>query len=291
MNNINLHIHTTYSDGGNTPAEIVAMLKDAGVRTFSITDHDTVEGNIEAAAHAKKHGLTHTNGVELSCCFADGEIGLDETWVIHILGYGFYLDSMENKLAELESKKHIMLRELFNLLAANGYNLELENIAQEGKIEERTYIAKELVRKGYAADNNEAFTEILNTDCYRPFAKYKPTIKDGIKIIHDSGGFAFWAHPFNVTRGGKRELSEGQVEILLQNMLEYGIDGMEVFYQQYTPGQIGWLSNEAEKYRLDKTVGTDYHNAGTGLAHSRETLAFNVIELNFGAEEEKSKKF
>ncbi|MDR3217095.1 MAG: PHP domain-containing protein [Clostridiaceae bacterium] len=78
---VNFHIHTTHSDGGKTPAEVVALLKAAGVRYFAITDHDKVAGNIEAATLAKEAELEHINGIELSCCFADGEIGLDESFI------------------------------------------------------------------------------------------------------------------------------------------------------------------------------------------------------------------
>jgi len=284
---INLHIHTTYSDGGNTPAEIVAMLKEVGVTTFSITDHDTTDGNIQAAALAKEHGLTHINGIELSCCFVDGEIGLDESWVIHILGYGFDLDLMRDKLAKLDNKKHTQLRELFDLLVADGYNIDFERIAQDSKITERTYIARELIYQGYATDGNEAFAKILNTGRYRSYAKYKPSIKEGIKLIHDCGGLAVWAHPFGVTRGGKKDLTEKQVTELLNDMRDYGIDGMEVYYQQYTSEQIVWLEKQAEAYKLYKTVGTDYHNSNVNLsqhpeyaeAKNRERLAFDVVEV------------
>jgi len=283
---INLHIHTTHSDGGDTVADIVAMLKDAGVTTFSITDHDTVEGNVEAAILAKEHGLTHINGIELSCCFADGEIGLDESWVIHILGYGFDLDLMRDKLVELENRKHKMLRELFDLLVADGYNLEFVKIAQDDKIAERTYIAKELIRQGYAADSNEAFAKILNTDRYRSYAKYKPSIIEGIKIIRSCGGLIVWAHPFGVTRGGKKELTQEQVYKLLFVLIHYNIDGIEVYYQQYTQEQVEWLRSHADTYCLYKTVGTDYHNASTDLikypeyaeAKKRESFAFDVVE-------------
>jgi len=288
---INFHIHTTHSDGGNTPAEIVSMLKDAGVTTFSITDHDTVEGNIEAAALADEHGLTHINGIELSCCFSDGEIGLDESWVIHILGYGFDLGLMQSKLADLDNNKYTQLRKLYDALVADGYNLDLDRIAPNGKIIERTHIAKELTRQDYAVDSNEAFAKILNIDSYRSYAKYKPSIKKGIKLIHDCGGLAVLAHPFGVARGGKKELLQEQVSQLLES-IGYSIDGMEVYYQQYTPEQIEWLSKQAETYNLYKTVGTDYHNAAVDLtkypeyaeAKKRERLAFDVVEPDTGVE-------
>ena len=270
---VNLHIHTVYSDGGNTPAEIVAMLKEVGVTTFSITDHDTVEGNIEAAALAKEHELIHINGIELSCCFADGELGLDESWVIHILGYGFNMDLMRKKLAEIDVKKHRLLRELFDLLVADGYNIELENVARDGRIAERTFISKELIRKGYATDGNECFSKILNTDRYRPFAKYKPSIKDGIEIIQSCEGLAVWAHPFGITRGGKKDLSNDQVSTLLPKMLEYGVDGIEVYYEHYTQKQIAWLKKRAEDHSLFKTLGTDYHNTNAGVPYNRDNLS------------------
>ena len=225
---MNLHIHTTHSDGGNTPAEVVAMLKEAGVTTFAITDHDTVAGSMEAAAAAKEAGLTHINGIELSCCFADGEIGLDESWVIHILGLGIDIELMRWKLAELEDRKQKLMHELFDLLVVDGYNIALEQIAQDGKIPERTAISKELIRKGYAANSNECFSKILNTKRYQSFAKYKPSIKEGIEIIHACGGLAVWAHPFGITRGGKKELTKHQVSELIKDMLAYEIDGMEV---------------------------------------------------------------
>ena len=292
---INLHIHTTHSDGGNTTAEIVAMLKEAGVTAFAITDHDNIDGNFEAAKLAKKYRLTYISGIELSCCFADGEIGLDESWVIHILGYGFDFGLMREKLSELENRKHEQMLELFNLLVADGYNIELERISQDGKIPERTAISEELIRNGYAVDDNECFSKILNTDRYRAFAKYKPTIKEGIEIIHACGGLAVWAHPFDVTRGGKKDLTQEQVSELLFKMLKYECDGIEVYYQRYTSEQINWLNNNAESFWFYKTVGTDYHNVPVDLVDltkypeytefkKRERIAFDVTLPDVGAE-------
>ena len=221
---INLHIHTTHSDGSNTPAEIVAMLKEAGVTAFSITDHDTVEGNVEAAVLAKEHGLTHINGIEISCRVGNNAIGFDESWGVHILGYGFDMDKMRIKLAELESKSS-------------------------------------------------------------PTAKYTPTIGEGVGIIYACGGLAVWAHPFDVMSGRSRlTLSEEQVYKLLFKMIDSGINGMEVYYQQYTPQQIELLNTHAQSYYLYPTVGTDYHNfrwdtskhPELKTAATRATIAFDV---------------
>ena len=287
---INFHIHTTHSDGGNTTAEVVAMLKTAGVAAFAITDHDKVDGNIDAAVFAKEYGLTHINGVELSCCFADGEIGLNESWVVHILGFGINLELMRGKLEELEQKRHERLLELCSLLVADGYDIDFKQITQKGRIPDRKSISKELIRKGYAANDDECYAKILNIERYRPFARNKPTIKEGIDIIHTCGGLAVWAHPFGLTRGGKKDLNQSQVSELLKNMLVYGIDGMEVYYQNFTPEQISWLNSFANRYELYKTVGTDYHGLPVDLAvppayselHRQDKIIFDIVAPDTG---------
>jgi len=274
--NINLHIHTTHSDGGNTPAEIIPMLKAAGITTFAITDHDTIDGNIETAVLAKKHRLTHINGVELSCCFSDGEIGQDASCTVHILGYGFNLELMQGELAKLKAHKQKQINDLFSLLVSDGYSLNIENIAHDGKIPARKFIANELIGNGYATSRDDCYKNILYTSRYIPFANCKPSIKKGIEIIHACGGLAIWAHPFDVTRGGKKPLSHDQVYKLLQKLREYAIDGMEVYYQKYTPEQINWLDNLAETFKLYKTIGTDYHNFYKDTKET-DVLAFDIV--------------
>ena len=285
--NINFHIHTEYSDGGKTVAEIVAGLKAAGVENFSITDHDQVRGNIEAAELAKRYGMTHINGVELSCCF-DGEVGFDESYVFHIVGLGIDIEKMQDELSrisfEKESKLWLLLTALCNdygrLIGCDGI------FSADHKIIERKSIAKALIKCGYAADMNEAFSKILNSDKYRHYAKNVPTIQEGLEIIKRCDGLAVWAHPFGVARGGKKDLTERQVTELSVKMLEYGIDGIEAYYQHYTAAQIKFLEALAGKYNLLKSVGTDYHGAPPDkvndpeyAAKVREQLYFEVDSI------------
>lgn len=262
--NVNFHIHTTRSDGGKTVAEVVEDLCKAGVGYFAVTDHDTVEGNPEAAKLALEYGLKHFNGIELSCCFADGEIGLDESWVCHIVGLGFNLEKMRVKLKQIEEEKDKRLRELFDLLVADGYNIELKRVTMSGKIPARKTISKELINKGYAANGDECYEKILNTDRYRKYAKAKPAISEGIQIVHDCDGLAIWAHPFGVSRGGKKELAEEQVRTLAKSMSFYNIDGLEVYYHKYTKEQILfleelWRMMHGADIQVFKSIGTDYH--------------------------------
>ena len=253
--NINLHIHTTHSDGAKSVEEIIEGLRAAGVDTFAITDHDCVDGNLEAEVLCKKYNMMRYNGVELSCRF-DGEIGLDESFTVHILGYDFDNEKMEQVLKEINIKREIALRELCDELAKSGYKLP------EIQVDDlkRTYLAKLLVNAGYFSSNEEAYKKCLNTDAFKRFARTYSTIKEGIallKVIVE--GVAVWAHPFTATRGNKVDLTESQVLELVEKMVEYGIEGIEVYCQNHTTDQTIFLENIAKKYNLATSVGTDYH--------------------------------
>jgi len=256
--NINLHIHTTYSDGKNTVAEIVDGLKNAGIKYFSITDHDYIYGNIEAAELAVKYDMKYINGVELSCCF-DGEIGFDATYVCHIIGLAFNYEKMSEELKKISAAKDAKMTELFDELVKNGLKLDENNVYTNGRIPERITIGYELVNKGYAKDINEAFLNILNSDKYRKFAQYLPSIKQAIKIIQSCNGIAVWAHPFGYARGGKKDITYEQVEELAANILSYGIDAIEVYYQEYSIEKINYLEQLANKMNKLKSIATDYH--------------------------------
>jgi predicted metal-dependent phosphoesterase TrpH len=275
---VNFHIHTTHSDGGKTPAEVVALLRNAGVEYFSVTDHDEVEGNIDAAKFAAEAGLKHINGIELSCCFADGEIGLDESWMVHILGLGIDVAKMREALTRIETEKDKQLRELFSLLVADGYNIEIKRVLINGKIPARKTVSHELINKGYAENGDECYEKILNTEKYRKYAKAKPTIKEGIAIIHACGGLAVWAHPFGVTRGGKKSLTAEQVPALLQSMKKYGIDGIEAYYHKYGAEQIRFLADLADANKLIKSIGTDFHCSPFDAERHPEYIALQRTE-------------
>ena len=257
---VNLHIHTTHSDGGKTVAEVVEGLRQAGVQYFSITDHDSVDGNVEAAKLAKKYGMKYCNGVELSCCF-DGEAGLDESYVFHIVGLNFDLLKMKTELQKILMNKEQRLINLAHELVKDGYGIDIDNLFRDGQVNARKNIAQELISKDYAKDMDEAFEKILNSDKYRSFARNVPTIKEGLEIIKRCGGVTVWAHPFGVTRGGKKDLSEKQVTELAKIFADYGFDGMEVYYQHYTAAQIKFLEMLANKHGFMKSCGSDYHGA------------------------------
>ena len=277
---MNFHIHTTHSDGGKTVTQIIAGLKEVGVNCFSITDHDCVKGNIEAAELAKQNGLTHINGVELSCCFC-GEIGFDATYVCHIVGLDIDIKKMQTELDKIIAAKDAKMAELFEELVADGYKLDRNKVYEDGRIKERKVIGYELVRAGYAVENNEAFSKILNSDKYRKYAENLPTIKEGIAIIHACGGLAVWAHPFGIAHGGKKELTKEQVTELSKKMLDYGIDAVEAYYQEYTAEQIRFLEELADEMKLPKSIATDFHGVDPAKEKDPEYMGKVIQEQLF----------
>jgi predicted metal-dependent phosphoesterase TrpH len=288
----NFHIHTRLSDGKWTVAQVVEEIARQDIEYFSITDHDRIDGNKEAATLALQFGLKHTNGVELSCGFG-GELGLDFSHGCHILGYDFDYDKMKKALQKIEQNKRGIIHQLFSALVSAGYKLPESCLFADGSFPKRTQIAQVLVAAGYASSANEAYEKILNSPSFLPFANNRPSIKQGIKTIKDCGGIAVWAHPFELTKGGKFELSRQQVKAMLPLMLSYGIDGMEVYYHniygQFSAEQICFLEGLANESKLIKSVGTDFHfpseSGNALLCYSMNPPAKNDMKRLF---EEKS---
>ena len=283
---VNFHIHTVFSDGGKTVGEVVQGLKDSEVQYFAITDHDCVDGNIEAAELAKANGLKHINGVEISCNFT-GEIPeLDESCNCHIVGLNFELGLMRKELERFTENKKRILGELLDRLISDGYDKIDKTAVCEDGIPERTKIAKELVKNGYVTGTNQAFVKVLNNEKYWDYVKVLPSVDDAICAIKRCGGIAVWAHPFGYSRGGKRDLKYEQVERLAQKLFsgENKPSAIEVFYQQYDKEQIDFLNGLAQKYGTLKSIGTDYHHNASYVADhpqaleqfQREKLFFDV---------------
>jgi predicted metal-dependent phosphoesterase TrpH len=255
----NFHIHTKYSDGGKTVPEVISAIKDAGLEYFSITDHDTVEGNFEAAEYAEKYNMHHFNGIEMTCQFSHGEIGLDDSCGCHILGLGIDADKLQKMLKIIWENKNTKARKLHELLVTGGYNLE-----PIYKKPTHNEIRNELIAKGYAKDKGDCNANILLKDAYRQYAFVNIDVRAAIQTIKECGGLAIWAHPFKVSRFGQRkELNNKQISELLDLLCGYGLDGIEAYYQHHsdcTSEQIMFFETLANSKKLLKSIGTDYHH-------------------------------
>ncbi len=239
---LELHSHTTCSDGSLTPAELVTFASEKGVKALAITDHDTMAGWNEAIATATPLNLEIVPGLELSTVYNGRSM--------HILG--FYPD--EAKLREplqerVEGRKrraHKMAEKLADL----GFPIQLPDMSG-AMAPGRPHIASALKAAGHVQSSNEAFDRFLKDDgpAYVPYEKF--TAQQGIELLLSCGAVPVWAHPF-IFRGGT-------VETILPELVEAGLMGLEVYHPTHSPSQTRKLEEYCTEYDLLMTGGSDYH--------------------------------
>lgn len=245
MSHIDLHLHTTYSDGMLTPREVVTSALSQGVTLLAITDHDEVGGILQAQAVARESGIRLISGVEINT-----EVGRED---VHILGYGFNADSplllaglAQRRQARLQRTGHMVAR-----LNAMGYPLELASvlhIAGKGSVG-RPHIARALVAAGFVSTPGEAFERLIGNRCpaYVPRPSYLP--EEAIKLIHTAGGITSLAHP------GKL----GDPMRIIRRLCEVGLDALEAYHSDHLPAVTERLLRWAAEFKLAVTGGTDNH--------------------------------
>ena len=258
---IELHTHTTYSDGILTPQQLVERAAKAGIKALAITDHDTLHGWDEAIATATLHNMEIVPGVELSTVHNERSL--------HILGYYPQRKLLEAPLAERLAGRKRRAKEMVANLAAMGYPLEIANL--EGNMAlGRPHIASAMVKAGYVNSVQEAFACFLGEDqpAYVHYEKF--SIQAGIGLIRDCGGVPVWAHPY-LFRGGK-------VEEILPELVEAGLMGIEVYHPHHAANKVNRLKELCQQYDLLMTGGTDYH--GYDLEHpENERWQLNKFNL------------
>lgn len=246
---IDLHVHTTASDGTMSPRDIVIYAKETGLRAIAITDHDTIEGVEEALEVGRETGLEVVPGIEIS---------VDFHCEMHILGY--YIDIKDEGLIKalevLGLHRQQRNPRIIKRLQQMGLDITFDEVAQEagGNIIGRPHFAAVMQRKGYVETFNQAFERYLaiGKAAYVKKDKIKP--KEGIEIITNAGGVAVLAHPKYL------EMSHNNgFEKLLEELKGFGLSGMEVFYTSHTPEETGKFSGLAQRHGLLMTGGTDFH--------------------------------
>lgn len=260
MGKIDLHIHTTYSDGSNTPKEIIDLAKIRDVSTISITDHDCVDGYIEIKDYAEQQGIELIPGVEISSRY--------EQYEIHILGY--YIDVFNPVLLKclsfIQKGRIYRTKQILHKLSQYGFPLEFDyvsKLAGNSGIIGRVHIATALAEQGYVSDYKEAFDVYLGQGklAYVP----KPTFSSEkiFKVINDANGISVLAHPGIINNDSLIPIFKSQ-----------GLQGLEVFYQYRNYINIFYYQQMAHKYGLIMTGGSDYH--GT----NRDIDAYGKISLD-----------
>lgn len=250
-NNIDLHIHSTASDGTFTPSEIAVLASKAGLKAAALTDHDTTAGVTEFKKECEKTGVEPVSGIELSAKFR---------CEMHILGLFVDIEDKAfaekvQKLANSRADRNIAMLEK---IQKNGIDITEEDILsqKEGATLNNTgraHMAIAMVKKGYVKDTNEAFSKYLGKDkpLYVPRLSYTP--KECIEMIKSAGGLAILAHPIFITR------DETELYELLKTLKACGLDGVESIYSAYDEKFSALCLNLCGQLSLLPTGGSDFH--------------------------------
>ena len=253
---IDLHLHSTASDGVLTPTELVRKARESGLQTIALTDHDNVDGVGEALDAGRQYEMEVIPGVELS-------IAHEKFSGIHVLGY--YLDwrnaglnEMLDKLRQVRANRGEMMLEKVNQCLIEQGRTPLEpaelKAAAQGAVG-RPHISRLLVEKGYAVSQQDAFDRYL-IPCDVP--KMRLTPRQGIELIHEAKGIAVLAHPLNMTDERKPLRQNEHFDIIVQ-MIGWGIAGLELYYTGYQLPQIQPYLELARRHNLLLTAGSDFH--------------------------------
>ena len=256
---IDLHIHSSASDGSLSPAAIVEHAQKLNLAAIAITDHDSINGSREALRSGIPPSLHFLTGVEISAAYPPFFPGFGS---FHILGYGICLDDpflnqTLKKLQEVRKNRNPKIIERLNEL---GFPISLEEVRQiggKGQIG-RPHIALVLKEKGYVASIGEAFRKLLGVQKPAYVGKERLGCKETIEMIRGAGGIAALAHPGLLDVAG-----ESQLETLIQNLTHIGMGAIEVYYPQHTAEQTEQFVRLAKQYELLMTGGTDFHGALT----------------------------
>jgi len=248
---IDLHTHSTASDGSMTPAELVNHAYKKGLGAVAITDHDTICGAESALEEGKGLGIEVITGVEISVDFSTSEM--------HLLGYFFKgnYHSILVTLDELRAKREQRNPKIIKRLNELGFDITLSevNSLALGRNAGRPHIARAMIDKGYVVSMEEAFHKYLAKGRPAYFKKDKLTPAEGISEIIRAGGVPVLAHPIYLF------MSNDQLDMLLEQLTAVGLKGIEAYYTDNTAEQTAELLRLAEKHKLYVTGGSDFHGS------------------------------
>lgn len=258
---IDLHIHSTVSDGTMSPEELIEFAKKKGLKAVAITDHDTFDGVAPAMKVGSQLGVEVISGIELSVHFGD--------FNVHLLGYLFdHCDSgFHNAVSKLQNGRKQRNVKIIEKLSEVGFHTSIEELKRYGGIGQvgRPHIAKLMIAKGWAHNMDDAFERFLGQNGVAYVSRFSYSVKEACEYIHRAGGVSILAHPYNLCNNfdGKFDISP------LRKIVEDGIDGVEAFYPTHSKKYIKTLIAFAEENSLIVTGGSDYHGTirpGTTLA-------------------------
>jgi predicted metal-dependent phosphoesterase TrpH len=254
---IDLHVHSTASDGTLTPAQILELAQAQHLRAIAITDHDTIDGSKEALQVGIPSSLHFLTGVELS---AAPPPFLRRSGSFHILGYGLRLDDDElnHTLLVLQHARENRNPAIIESLGRLGFDMTLAEVVEmvgESQIG-RPHIARVMLAKGYVHSIDEAFDRYLGTGKPAYVDKYRISCQRALDLIHGAGGIPILAHPYLLSLKDAVE-----VEKLVILLKKIGLGGIEALYPEHPPRATAFYKELADRHHLLITGGTDFHGS------------------------------
>jgi hypothetical protein len=270
---IDLHTHSTASDGTDTPAELVANAARAGLTTFAITDHDTTAGWEEARA-ALPPGLRLVRGTELSCVSPDGRGGY---CTVHLLAYLFDPDAeaVVREYARARAERRERLARIADLMAADGFPISSSSLlaaVPEGSTAGRPHLAMALMRAGVVSSVDEAFSRFLNDRGRYYLPSSRTPVESSIEMIGRAGGVTVLAHAFASHRG---PTVSGEV---IKELAGVGLSGVEVDHPDHDADARKRLRGLADEMGLIVTGSSDYHGTNKVIRLGQETTSPEMLE-------------
>jgi hypothetical protein len=251
---VDLHLHSTASDGRLSPQELVHLAAELGLSIIAITDHDSVEGIAPALLEAKNFpSITVIPGIELGTDTPQDEV--------HILGYFINYNGLElaKTLERLRNSRQLRAQKMIAKLASLGIHIEwqrVQELAGGGSIG-RPHIAQAMLEQGYVVSSKEAFLKYIGRDGPAYVKRETMTPVQAVRLVVKAGGLPVLAHPASIAH----------LEELISQLQRVGLVGIEAYYDGYTPKIVEYLTSLARKYRLIASGGSDFH----GIDRNSET--------------------
>lgn len=250
---IDLHTHTTFSDGTDTPTQLINKALAAGITTIALTDHDSISGWQEATT-ALRPGICLVPGAEVSCQTLDGIS-------VHILGLLFDSSNTEliDTLEKTRENRFSRMEKIIAKINEAGIEISMSEVLEQlsdGATLGRPHLADALIKKGVVANREEAFTQMLHNHSKYYVSHYSPTPEAVIKLIKDAGGVSVIAHPMASHRGRTISLDT------FGSLIQAGLDGIEVDHRDHSAEEKTQLISLAKESKLVMTGASDYHGNG-----------------------------
>jgi 3',5'-nucleoside bisphosphate phosphatase len=259
---IDLHMHTTASDGTSTPEDLVARVHRAGITVFSVTDHDTMASVAKATALAAEHGVTCVPGIEIT--------SVQDGHDVHMLGY--FLDAgsveLDALLARIRALRVERAEEISSRLAAAGAPIDVDALIggahpQSSKSIARPQIARALIAAGHVATVSEAFDRYLSEGCCAYVPHRGPSPQEAIRVVGEAGGIASLAHPGTANR-----------DEIVPALVDAGLAAIEAYHSAHDEAATARYLAMAKAHGVGVSGGSDFHGEGT-----RRSEFFGVVTL------------